>query len=336
MFNEILLIILFNLLIYFNHEKIIKLYNVYDYPDKKRKIHNKKTSLLGGFIYILNFIVFSIIIFFSEKLSLTDLIFFKNLNDYLLFCIVGSCFFLLGFFDDKYDINANLKLLIILSLISFLIFFDPELQIKIINFSFTDKILNISELDYFFTLFCFAAFINAFNLFDGINLQTGIYFLFILIFLFFVKNFNFLIIFLFFPLFLFIVLNYRGKIFLGNSGTYLVSFVISYLFIKCFNLIGNIFSDHILLIMLIPGLDMIRLFMIRLKSKKHPFSPDRKHIHHKFLEIFGYNKTILFVSTLFTAPLLFMIILKSYIVIILSILFYFLIVYYLNKLIKGL
>ena len=87
--------------------------------------------------------------------------------------------------------------------------------------------------------------------------------------------------------------------------------------------------------MLIPGLDMIRLFMIRLKSK-HPFSPDRKHIHHKFLEIFGYNKTILFVSTLFTAPLLFMIILKSYIVIILSILFYFLIVYYLNKLIKGL
>ena len=108
-------------------------------------------------------------------------------------------------------INANLKLLIILSLISFLIF-DPELQIKIINFSFTDKILNISELDYFFTLFCFAAFINAFNLFDGINLQTGIYFLFILI-LFFVTNYNFLIIFLFFPLFLFIVLNYKGKFF---------------------------------------------------------------------------------------------------------------------------
>ena len=63
MFNEILLIILFNLLIYFNHEKIIKLYNVYDYPDKKRK-YIIKTSLLGGFIYILNFIVFSIIIFF--------------------------------------------------------------------------------------------------------------------------------------------------------------------------------------------------------------------------------------------------------------------------------
>ena len=76
MFNEILLIILFNLLIFFNNEKIIKLYSN-DYPDKKRKIHNKKTSLLGGFIYILNFIVFSIIIFFSEKLSLTDLIFLR-------------------------------------------------------------------------------------------------------------------------------------------------------------------------------------------------------------------------------------------------------------------
>lgn len=335
MLNELILIILVNLLIYFNLDAIIKSYNLYDYPNKKRKIHNKKTSLLGGFIFILNLIIFSIIIFFSESIFLKDLVFFKNLNDYLLFCLISTCFFALGYFDDKFDLNANKKFLIIISLISFVIFFDKELQITIINFSFTDRIFNLANFDFLFTLFCFVAFINAFNLFDGINLQAGIYFLFILIFLLFTTSQNFFILFLFFPLILFIVLNSRGKIFLGNSGTYLVSFVISYLFIKCFNLIGNISSDQILMIMLIPGLDMIRLFFIRLKLKKHPFSPDRKHIHHKFLETFSYNKTILFVSILSIAPLLLMILFESYIVIILSILFYFLIISYLNKLIKS-
>jgi len=335
MFNEFFLILIVNLLIYFNHHKIIKLYNLYDFPDKKRKIHNKKTSLLGGFIFILNFIFFSILIFSSDNFVLTDLIFFKNLGNYLIFFFVSTCFFLLGYFDDRYDLNANIKILIIISLTLFILYFDQNLQIKNINFSFSDKVLNIDRFVFLFSLFCFVAFINAFNLYDGINLQTGIYFLFILIILLFISNYNSFIIFLFFPLFLFMALNSRGKIFFGNSGTYLVSFVISYLFIKCFNLFESIFSDQILALMLIPGLDMIRLFLTRLKSKKHPFSPDKNHIHHKFLEIFGYNKTILFISILSIIPFLFLVLFKTYLVLIFSILIYFLIISNLDKLIKS-
>ena len=336
MFDEFFLIFLINLAIYLNRNKIIKFYNVYDLPDKKRKIHKFKTSLLGGYIFFINIIFFSIIIFFSDNFSVNSLVLFNNINTYFTFFFISACFYFLGYFDDKYNLNANLKFLIITLLIIFIIYFDKDLQIRIINFSFTDRVFDLKNLSFIFTLFCFIAYINAFNLYDGINLQIGIYFLIILIFLAFVTNFNYFIISLFFPLFVFLILNSEGKIFLGNSGTYLISFIISYLFIKTFNLFGTIFSDQILLIMLIPGLDMIRLFFTRIKSKKHPFTPDRNHIHHKFLEVFGYKKTIILISILSFLPIILINYLKSYFTILFIIFFYFFIIFALKKLIKSL
>ena len=50
----IILIIILNIFIYLFHEKLIKILNVYDLPNIKRKKHNKKTSLLGGLIILIN------------------------------------------------------------------------------------------------------------------------------------------------------------------------------------------------------------------------------------------------------------------------------------------
>jgi len=88
--------------------------------------------------------------------------------------------------------------------------------------------------------------------------------------------------------------------------------------------------------MLIPGLDMIRLFFTRIKSKKHPFTPDRNHIHHKFLEVFGYKKTIILISILSFLPIILINYLKSYFTILFIIFFYFFIIFTLKKLIKSL
>ena len=42
--------------------------------------------------------------------------------------------------------------------------------------------------------------------------------------------------------------------------------------------------------MMVPGVDMFRLFLMRILSKKNPFSPDRNHIHHLLLnKIFKYK-----------------------------------------------
>ena len=46
MFNFILLFIIINLCIFYFIDKLIAVYNLYDFPDNKRKIHKKKRQLL--------------------------------------------------------------------------------------------------------------------------------------------------------------------------------------------------------------------------------------------------------------------------------------------------
>ena len=87
-----------NLLIIFFSKKLIFYFNVYDLPDKKRKFHKKKTSLFGGTIILINFILLLIFdLFFNE-------IIISNLN--IIFIFSGLVlFYLLGLIDDKKDLN---------------------------------------------------------------------------------------------------------------------------------------------------------------------------------------------------------------------------------------
>ena len=66
---------------------------------------------------------------------------------------------------------------------------------------------------------------NALNLFDGIDLQSGSYILIIFVFFFILLNIEFLII-LILSCILFLYLNYKREIFLGDSGTILIGFII--------------------------------------------------------------------------------------------------------------
>ena len=51
-------LIFFNFLFLFFYRKISNIFNVFDVPDLKRKIHTKKIPLLGGLIIFLNIIFF--------------------------------------------------------------------------------------------------------------------------------------------------------------------------------------------------------------------------------------------------------------------------------------
>jgi hypothetical protein len=42
--------------------------------------------------------------------------------------------------------------------------------------------------------------------------------------------------------------------------------------------------------MLVPGLDLFRLFFERIIKGKNPFFPDRNHIHHLLLKKMSYLK----------------------------------------------
>ena len=80
-FEIILIFTILNLTILLFFSKLITFINIYDTPNI-RKIHKKKTPLIGGFIVLLNFILFYItntLGFISNSLEQTFLL--GNLNN---------------------------------------------------------------------------------------------------------------------------------------------------------------------------------------------------------------------------------------------------------------
>jgi len=235
--------------------------------------------------------------------------------------------FLIGFFDDKIGVSANKKLFFLTLLIFTYLKIEPNLVIHNLNFSLFKYSLNLGAYSLLFTTMCFLLFINAFNMFDGINGQSGSYILLnLFLFYLFLKKTIFLL--LIFIVIIFLYRNIKNKIFLGNSGSYLFSFIISFYFIKFYNteLIYN--ADFILLVMLVPGIDMLRLFFLRIYKGFSPFSPDRNHLHHILLIKFKYRICISIIFLLISVPLLINYFFpKTFLIIILTIFSYLLLLY---------
>ena len=298
----LILFIIFNLILIINFSKIKLFHFIIDKPDKIRKFHPTPTPLAGGQIIFLNILLYWIFLNLSESLLKNEILFhdLKSLNYFMTIC---SAIFFLGFLDDKYNLKANLKFLILSIIISTLLLVDFNLIINDIRFSFINKNFILSKVDFLFTIFCFLVFINAFNMFDGINLQSSIYSLFIFFCILFFFSNSILIKILIITLICFSYLNFRNKSFLGDSGTLLLAFIISYFFIILYNFNYIEFADEVVLYMLIPGLDLARLFIFRILKKKNPLSSDRHHLHHLLLSKYSLSKTLILISFLISFPI---------------------------------
>ena len=327
MFFFIILTVVLNVFLLFFHDKIDKVINIYDKPDRKRKIHKGFVPLTGGLIIFVNLIFFIFLDFFlKQKIFFFEEFFYYN-RIYFSFIFGIVAFFFLGLLDDKKPISANIKLVIQILIIFFTILLDPNLKIEFIKISLFNKNFNINEFSLIFSILCFLLFINAFNMFDGINGQSGSYILLnLFLFYLFLKKIIFLL--LIFIVIIFLYRNIKNKIFLGNSGSYLFSFIISFYFIKFYNTELIYSADFILLVMLVPGIDMLRLFFLRIYKGFSPFSPDRNHLHHILLIKFKYRICISIIFLLISLPLLINYFFqKTFLIIILTIFSYSLILY---------
>jgi len=323
-----IIIFFFNLIIFMNYKKISILYNLYDYPDELRKKHKNPTPLFGGLVIIINIFLYC----FVDYISFIEFNFFQNKSEISIFLLFSSLFFFVGYIDDKLSITANLKLLIYILLIFILIFFDNDLIIRKINFSFSDVIFNFQTYSIFFTILCFLLFVNSFNMLDGINGQAGTYSIYISTIFIFLNINPLFFISLIITILFFLYFNFKDKIFLGDSGTILLGFLISYFFIKSYNMGSTITSDEIFLIMMIPGFELLRLAIQRLKNKRHPFSADNNHIHHLFLTRLSFFKSYFLVQFLLFFPFLFyLLIANSFISLIVSSTIYSVTILYFSK-----
>ncbi len=300
--------------------------NIFDTSDHIRKIHKKKIPPIGGLIFFIIFLIYSLIIYFFYESNI-----FYHQKHILIFFVTCFLIFLTGLVDDKINLSSKRKTIIFLILISILVLNDDGLIVYFLRSALLNKTFALGNISTFFTIFSIFVFINAFNMFDGINLQSGLYSL--TIFLFFLLKGIEPLIFIPFSLIslIFLIYNFRGKIFLGNCGSYFLSFLISAFIIKSNIKLSLISVEEIVILMMIPGLDLIRLFCKRLVSGQSPFIADRNHIHHILSSKFSDLKSVIIIFSLTFIPILFIQYLSNFIIIIFQIFLYFSLIIYFKK-----
>lgn len=144
--------------------------------------------------------------------------------------------------------------------------------------------------------------VNAFNLIDGVDglcsgLGTiiltvlGAFFLYYGLFVY--AMFAFGMVGVLIAFFQYNVLGTRLKIFMGDTGSLTLGYMISFLGLKFVNLENTTFialhlnsTLAILLgLLFVPIFDTCRVFVSRISRGRSPFYPDKNHVHHKLLQL---------------------------------------------------
>lgn len=267
--------------------KISRLKNLMADPGE-RSSHITKTPTLGG-----------VAIFASTLISY---FLWENPDEGQLIHLSISAIvilFFLGVKDDILVLSPKKKMFVQVA-VSALVVVLADLRIENLF-----GIFGINEVPYALslplTVFIFIALINAINLIDGIDgLAGGIGMIAGGMFgLWFFLNGHFAMACLAASmagsLFGFLRFNYSktSKIFMGDTGSLIVGFLLSMFALKFIQL--NIeyrfnpnasFSAPILaiVVLIVPIFDTLRVFIIRLKDKKSPFVGDRNHLHHILID----------------------------------------------------
>jgi UDP-GlcNAc:undecaprenyl-phosphate/decaprenyl-phosphate GlcNAc-1-phosphate transferase len=279
MSNTIIIYILLNFIVLFFCGKISYYLKLIDIPNK-RKIHTKATAYTGG-IAISVILLFAIILFDS---------FDKNISSILSISFLIS---IVGFIDDKYDLNIGGKLSLQVFPILYLLILGNLVLNQIGDYNYFRTDLGSFALP--FSLISVLFLINAFNYFDGMDGTLGFTSISVLAILYFLAsehnshylvnqlNIKFLLIVIMIPISIFLFFNFSflklPKLFLGDSGSLLLGFIISFLLIYFAN---QNFIHPILLAwsVVIFVYEFLSINIIRLKNKQALFKPGRDHLHH--------------------------------------------------------
>lgn len=247
--------------------------NVLDAPDGRRKVHPKVTPLVGGLAVLLP--VVATALWQAASTSFAPF--------YLVFAGTATACFFLGLWDDRHQIRPIYRLLLSLAIALFMLWMVPALQVSFFNFSFLKQALFLDGLALGFTMLCLVGLQNAVNMADGKNgIVIGLcLFWTIDMALFAPDHLVDLLMAMAAALAVTLVFNLRGRLFLGDSGSYALSFVVAMLAIYTYDVgFTRLPADLVALWFLIPVVDCLRLMAKRMLGGRSPFTSDRDHLHH--------------------------------------------------------
>lgn len=265
--------------------RVAKEKKLYDLPDA-RKLHTTPIASLGGVGIFIGF-------FLSALLTISN----KQNPEFQFFFASAIVIFFLGLKDDILVISAPKKFLGQLAAAAILI------HLANIRIESLHGFLGYGRLpeiwSYLLSYITIIVVVNAYNLIDGVDglagslgiLTTslfGTYFFFAGLPFYSLLAFG-----MTGSLVAFMIFNYHpAKIFMGDSGSLLLGLVNAILVIK-FITVADAADAAIPVasaaavgfsILIVPLLDTLRVFAIRISKGKSPFIPDRNHIHHLLLD----------------------------------------------------
>ena len=268
--------------------KVAYLKDLYDKPDGERKLHTRFVPTLGGIAIFLAFFI---------GYSITGVA--SDFGGYPYFAAAMVLLFFTGMKDDLIGLSAAKKLGVEI-IAGLLLIFGTNTYIG--NFQ---GMLGIHELPFIasigITLFTMIVVMNAYNLIDGVDGLAGsvglVASLFFGIGFYMAGNpemaaMSFI---LSVSLLGFLVYNFKpASIFMGDTGSLIVGFLLSVLairfiglnevpaYVQYFGLSSPVIPVAILIV---PLYDTIRVFYRRAKRKTSPFLPGNDHIHHELMRM---------------------------------------------------
>lgn len=274
---------------------------LFDEPDA-RKIHKRPIPRLGGVTFF-PVIVFTLCTFTAIHLFKGHFVYniiTLNTAREMLFLISGlTLLYIVGIADDLIGVRYRKKFVV--QIISAAMF--PIAGLYINSFY---GLFGINEIDPIigipFTMLLVVFITNAINLIDGIDgLASGLSMVALVVFGVIFVHFQswiyallaFVSVGVIIPFFSYNVFGNadRGrKIFMGDTGSLTLGYILSFFVIRfCMhepNSIMQVQGSPVLIafsVLMVPCLDVVRVVLRRARNRKPLFLPDKTHIHHKFL-----------------------------------------------------
>ena len=269
---------------------------LYDIPDA-RKVHIKAIPRLGGISFLPSMLLASLVAvimlnhnYQGQTISIST----WSITFFISLLLIYS----IGFIDDLVGLGAKTKFSVQIIAATIL----PLSGLYINNLYGFCGIYEIPfSIGSMVTVFTIVFVCNAINLIDGIDgLSAGISLIALSGFLicFFREGiiaYCILIAGLIGILIPFLYYNIWGKaennrkIFMGDSGSLTLGFILGFLFVKF--TMDNPNVKHFRLesmmlaysLLIVPSFDVVRVSLVRLFHKAHIFQADKNHIHHKLM-----------------------------------------------------
>lgn len=264
-------------------------------PSGGRKLHADVTPLVGGIAVVGAALLGGFVLL---QTAVPDV----GRQVLLWFLVAVFGMFLVGTADDRFELTAPTRLgaaaLLLLSAIAQV----PEFSLGFLRFAGqADLMLLPGHVGIGFTLLCFVGLLNAVNMADGKNgLVIGQALIWSVVLAFRLPaamaplmaaiGGALLVLFWF---------NMKGRLFLGDGGSYGLSAMFGLLGIYAWNSgFADMNADDVALIFALPVFDTLRLIVHRVLRGKTPFTPGRDHLHHYLYARWGWPRPLPWVLAL--------------------------------------